>query len=289
MKIKTISNIILTALLMITSMTIFSSCGKTVEPVKAPAINVTTKASVTTNIEEDKGKGDSLESDKENKEKPKSSSGVEKPAPNVYKTIVIDPGHAKHADLEKEKLSPNSDILKIKDGGGATGIVTKMPEYVLNFKIASYLREILQGYGYIVVMTKEDMNLSLGNIDRAIIGNKEKASLVVRVHADSSENSSADGATMLIPDPLSNTKYVADESKRCGNIILDTLVKEVNMKNRGLSPRSDMTGFNFSEVPVVLVEVGFLSNEREDRLLSTDQYQKRIAQALADGIKSSIN
>lgn len=277
------NNKIFVIILMMAVIFSLSSCGKTTESSNTPTGDGTNESSIT-----DEGKSGSLEPDKENKEKPQASSYVETPLQNVHKTIVIDPGHAKQANLEKEKLSPNSDILKIKDGGGSTGIVTKMPEYVLNFKIASYLKGILQDYGYRVVMTKEDINLSLGNIDRAMIGNKEKASLVIRIHADSFEDSSVEGASMLVPDPSSNTKYVVDESKRCGSIILDTLIKEVNMKNRGLSSRADMVGFNFSEVPVVLVEVGFLSNEREDKLLSTQQYQNEIARALADGIKNSI-
>lgn len=274
-------------LILIINILMISSCGKPVKVAKSlPKKNSTNNNASSGNAAN--SNNDSTQYQKVKREKTPASPKVNTQIKNADKIIVIDPGHGKVANLEKEKLSPNSNELKIKDGGGATGIVTKTPEYIINFNIATYLKEILKQNGYKVIMTKEDVNLSLGNIDRAMVGNKEKANLVIRIHADSSDITSAEGATMLIPDNSVNTKDVIDESKRCGNIILNILIKEVNMKNRGLSPRSDMVGFNFSEVPVVLVEVGFLSNEKEDRLLSTQQYQYKIAQALADGISNCI-
>lgn len=60
------------------------------------------------------------------------------------KTIVIDPGHANRSNLEKEKLSPNSNVLKIKDGGGAQGLVTKTPEYKINMLVAKLLKTELE-------------------------------------------------------------------------------------------------------------------------------------------------
>ena len=58
------------------------------------------------------------------------------------------------------------------------------------------------------------------------------------------------------------------------------------MKNRGVIERDDITGFNWSTVPVVLVEMGFLSNSDEDKLLSSNDYQEKISDALTKGITS---
>ena len=49
------------------------------------------------------------------------------------------------------------------------------------------------------------------------------------------------------------------------------------MKNRGVVERTDLTGFNWSKVPVILVETGFLSNPQEDKLLNSEEYQNKIA------------
>lgn len=208
---------------------------------------------------------------------------------SVSKVIVIDPGHANKANLELEANAPGSSVMKIKDGGGATGIATKTPEYLINMKVSLQLRDLLQKKGYTVVMTKTDNSVSLGNIQRAEIGNNEKAALVIRIHADSSENTTVSGASMLVPLPVNEgTKVIIDESNRCGRIILNSLTSKVGMKNRGLAPHSDMTGFNWSKVPVILVEMGFLSNSDEDRKLSDPNYQVKLVGALADGIAQSL-
>ena len=205
------------------------------------------------------------------------------------KVIVIDPGHANRANLELEANAPNSSVMKIKDGGGAAGIVTKTPEYLINMNVSLQLRDLLQNKGYTIVMTKTDNSVSLGNIQRAEIGNSENATLVLRIHADSSENATVSGASMLVPLPVNEgTKLIIDESNRCGRIILNSLTSEVGMKNRGLDPHSDMTGFNWSKVPVILIEMGFLSHPDEDRKLSDATYQTKLAKALADGIAEAL-
>ncbi|MBV7275035.1 N-acetylmuramoyl-L-alanine amidase [Clostridium thailandense] len=205
------------------------------------------------------------------------------------KVVFIDPGHANRSNLEKEPIAPNSSKMKIKDGGGAEGVVSKTPEYLVNMKVSLKLKAFLQEKGYIVKMTKEDNSLSLGNVERAEVANKENAALVIRIHADSNDNSSVKGSSMLVPASINeNTKLIHDKSSNYGKIILDTLVNEVGMKNRGVVERDDMTGFNWSKVPVVLIEMGFLSNEEEDKLLNTDDYQNKVAKALADGIDLAL-
>ncbi len=204
------------------------------------------------------------------------------------KIIVIDPGHANRSNMETEPLSPGSSVMKIKDGGGAEGITTKTPEYLVNMKVSLKLKNLLETAGYKVVMTKTDNSLSLGNVDRANIGNNANASLVIRIHADSSDNTGVTGASMLVPAAINDgTKAIHDESTRCGTIVLNTLTNEVGMKNRGVVEHSDMTGFNWSKVPVILIEMGFLSNSNEDVLLSSDEYENKLAKGLFDGIKST--
>ena len=222
-----------------------------------------------------------------------SNNNVQTPKAEVQKAskvIVIDPGHANRSNLEKEPLSPGSAELKIKDGGGAQGVVTKTPEYEINMKVSLKLKTLLEQSVYKVVMTKTDNSTSLGNIDRANIGNNANANLVIRIHADSSDNWNVSGASMLVPAVVNdNTKSIYAESKRCGTILLNTLISEVGMQNRGVVEHSDMTGFNWSRVPVVLVEMGFLSNSNEDRLLSSEDYQNKLAKALFDGIVAAEN
>lgn len=261
----------------------FSGCGKNATgTVKAPEKEkeVAVETAKTQVVEEEKKQQDKGD------EKPVEKK-IDKP--KVAKVIVIDPGHASRSNLEKEPLAPGSKEMKIKDGGGAAGVATKTPEHLINMNVSMKLKESLQQKGYQVVMTKTDNSVSLGNVERAEVGNKANAALVIRIHADSAENSSASGASMLVPEAMNeNTKAIQGESQRCGKIILDELASEVGMKNRGVVRRSDMTGFNWSKVPVVLVEAGFLSNPQEDRSLSSNEYQDKIANALAEGISKAI-
>ena len=203
--------------------------------------------------------------------------------------IVIDPGHASVTSSEKEPQAPGSSIMKVKEPGGAQGINTKTPEYVVNMEVAVRLKDLLEGKGYTVIMTKTEHTQMLGNIARAEVGNKAKADLVIRIHADSSDNSSAKGASMLVPADTKNTDPIYKISKKYGEIVLNNLISGVGMKNRGIVERDDITGFNWSKVPVILVEMGFQSNVEEDKLLVTGTYQDKLAKALSEGIDNALN
>lgn len=206
------------------------------------------------------------------------------------KVIVIDPGHANRSNLEKEALAPGSSVMKIKDGGGAEGVATKTPEYRVNMQVAVKLKSLLEARNYTVVMTKTSDSESLGNIERAEIGNKANANLVIRLHADSSDSASARGASILVPSPINDgTKAIYAKSRQYGTTILNVYCSDLGLNNRGVQEHSDMTGFNWSTVPVVLIEMGFLSNPDEDRLLSDANFETKIANALADGISKTVN
>ncbi|ACA54114.1 N-acetylmuramoyl-L-alanine amidase [Clostridium botulinum] len=205
------------------------------------------------------------------------------------KIIVIDPGHANRSNLELERVSPDSDEKKIKDGGGADGVNSKTPEYLIAMDVASKLKETLQKEGYTVIMTKNKHSESLGNIERAEVGNKNNANLVIRIHADSADLEDAKGASILVPSKKGYASEINELSKKYGDILLREMVASANMNNRGVVEREDMTGFNWSKVPVVLVEMGFLSNAEEDKLLNNEEYRIKIVQGLTEGIKKAIN
>ena len=213
---------------------------------------------------------------------------IGKPA-NGKKTVVIDPGHGPGGNSEKEAQSPDSGVMKIKDGGGAEGINSKTPEYVITMNVSLKLKSLLEANGINVIMTKEDINLAPGNIERAEVGNNNNADLAIRIHCDSADATSAKGASMLVPASVGYATDIAGISRTYGEIILNSLVANVGMYNRGVIERSDLTGFNWSKVPVVLIEMGFLSNPEEDSLLNDSSYQEKIAQGLCNGILEALD
>ncbi|MDY6152970.1 MAG: N-acetylmuramoyl-L-alanine amidase [Terrisporobacter sp.] len=199
-------------------------------------------------------------------------------------TIVIDPGHSSTGTSGNEPVSPNSSTTKLKDGLGATGSYTNIPEHKTNMSVALLVKKELTSKGYNVILTKQDVAESKSNIERADVGNKNNADLVVRIHADSAENSSISGASMHVPANNEYTSSFYKISKSYGTKILNTYVDEIGIKNRGVIERNDLTGFNWSKVPVVLIEMGFLSNKEDDNFVSNTANHPKIAKAISDGI-----
>lgn len=171
---------------------------------------------------------------------------------------------------------------------GTSGIYTRIPEYDLNLKVSLKLSDYLKKEGYKVILTRTSNLELLSNIERAEIGNNSKADLVIRIHADGSDNKEIAGASTLVPGNVGYAKDIYTISKKYGEIIHKSLIDGCKMKNRGVNQRNDLTGFNWSKVPVVLVELGFMSNVNEDKLLATDSYQDKIAKSLMTGINNAL-
>lgn len=238
---------------------------------------------------EEETKEDTKEAEDESKSVTVVNDGTETPVSAEGKTVVIDPGHGMNGNKEMEPISPDSQKLKIKDPGGAQGVSTGVPEYKVNLQVAEKLKAKLEAENINVVMTKTEDSEDPGNIDRAETANKINADFEIRIHCDSAANSSAHGASMLVPGDVGYAKNISSVSRTYGETILESLVNSAGMYNRGISVRSDLTGFNWSKVPVVLVEMGFMSNPEEDQALSNNEYQEKLAQGLCDGIVKALN
>ena len=200
------------------------------------------------------------------------------------KIICIDPGHTTAKSSKKEPMAPNSSEMKAAIVSGTSG--KTMTEEQLVLKVGLKLQKALEAKGVDVVMTRTTSDASITNIDRAEIANKAGADLAIRIHADGIEDSSVKGMSMLVP----GDKYIKDAglvsaSRRAGEIVLAEAVKTTGAKNRGISVRNDMTGFNWSEVPVILIEMGFMTNAEEDKLLCTEDYQDKIVEGIVNGLE----
>ena len=199
--------------------------------------------------------------------------------------VVIDPGHDLRANSDTEPIGPGSSTLKIKDGGGTRGVGSGLTEAQLNLKVGLLLRPLLERAGVRVVMTRtRTAGSSMGNIARARIANRARARLFLRIHADGSTDPSSRGTHTLYPTLRRGwTEEVYAGSKRAATRVQRELVRALGFPDRGLQERSDFTGFNWSDVPVSLVEMGFMTNSTEDRLLATERYQRRAALGLCRG------
>lgn len=203
------------------------------------------------------------------------------------KVIVIDAGHQTHAMSATEPIGPGSSTRKAKVTGGTSGCVTHLPEYKLNLQVAKKLKTELVKRGYKVIMVRTKNNVKLSNAQRAKVANKYKADAFIRIHANSSENSSVKGALTIAPQ--SSNKYMTKKNrKKSQNLsrkVLKAMCKATGAKNRGVMYTNSMTGINWCKVPVTIVEMGFMSNPAEDRKMAKASYQKKIVRGIANGIE----
>lgn len=201
--------------------------------------------------------------------------------------IAIDPGHqGSDVDMSAEEpIAPGSSETKRKATGGTTGQYTGVPEYQLNLDIALLLKESLENQGYDVLLTRENNETAISNAQRATMANEAGADISIRIHANGSEDPEVNGALVLIGSQ--SNPYVGDlygKSLDLGNHVLSCYCEETGMKNLGVQVSDTMTGINWSQIPVIILEMGFMSNENDDRNMQDSDYQKLMITGIVEGI-----
>jgi N-acetylmuramoyl-L-alanine amidase len=200
--------------------------------------------------------------------------------------ICLDPGHGTPPAIgsQLEAIGPGSGLRKIKDGGGTAG------EAVVALAIARRTRALLEHRGYRVAMTRTGPVFrggNGGNIARAQFCNRRHAALMLRIHADGSLDPSRNGFSTLYPALRRGwTDDIYARSVEAARFVQRAAVRATRARDLGLAPRSDLTGFNWANVPAILVESGFMSNPRERRLLQSSGYEWKVARGLAAGVRA---
>lgn len=203
--------------------------------------------------------------------------------------ISIDPGHQSPLiDMsDQEPNAPGSDVMKRKATGGTSGTYSGLDEYELNLEISLLLRDRLKEQGYDVIMTREDNETAISNAERAELANEAGADIAVRIHANGSEDSSVNGALVLIGS--AENPYVGglyDQSYSLGQSVLDAYCESTGMKNLGVQTNDTMTGINWSKIPVIILEMGFMTNEQDDLNMADPEYQVKMADGIVKGINA---
>jgi N-acetylmuramoyl-L-alanine amidase len=189
--------------------------------------------------------------------------------------ICIDPGHGTPPSIgrQAEPIGP---------GSGAPG------EAVVNLAVAKKTRTLLVRIGYRVAMTRTGSVFRYGNggnIARAQFCNRRRAALMLRIHADGSTNTSLHGFQTLYPAWHKGwTDDIYTRSLRAARLVQAAAVRATGAAGLGLVKRTDLTGFNWANVPAILVECGFLSNPTERRLLQSSAYEWKLARGLTAGV-----
>ncbi|MCE2983950.1 MAG: N-acetylmuramoyl-L-alanine amidase [Parachlamydia sp.] len=197
----------------------------------------------------------------------KAKQGMSKTAPPLLmpkSLIVVDPGH----------------------GGQDTGTQSvSKPRYLeksFNLVTAQFVATYLKQLGYRVLMTREtDTFISLEK--RAEMANEQKPALFVSIHYNSAPSAEAQGIEVFYyhskEDKVRNQK-----SKKLAQMVLKNVLGETSAKSRGVK-HGNYAVIRETNMPAVLIEGGFLTNEAELLKLKDPGYLKKIAWGIVKGIE----
>ena len=189
----------------------------------------------------------------------------EMPFKSSENVIVIDPGH----------------------GGKDPGTIgfSGSHEKDINLEITKKLKKELKSNGYKVISTR-DNDESVDNLLRAEIANQKRARVFISIHGNSMEdNSSVNGIQVLYyPDRESTIGDL--NNNEFAQIMMNSLVNGTGATDKGIIEREDLIVLNQTKMPAIIIECGFLSNENEEKLLLTDDYQNKIVDSIIDGLKN---
>ena len=204
--------------------------------------------------------------------------------------VVLDAGHSANVARGYEPLGPGSSEQKAKDNSGTDGVATGVPEYVLTLNMAKKLQTTLKKQGCKVILTRKNNRTALSCAQRARIANKAKADAYLRIHANGVDSSSVTGA-MTICVTRGNRFVSSSMYKKSYNLskaVLNAYVKATGCRKDYIWETDTMRGNNCSKVPTTLIELGYMSNPAEDRLMQSTSYQKKMVKGMANGIKKYL-
>lgn len=209
------------------------------------------------------------------------------PVESNGRKVAIDPGHqGYHVDMsELEPVGPGSQEMKAKATQGTEGSFTGVPEYELNLSISKQLAQELQGRGYEVMLTRQDNDTAISNRERALLAADFGADIYLRIHANGSENPNDSGALTMVPS--ANNPYIAqlhNKSYALGEAVINAYCQSCGLTNRGVMFSDNMAGTNWSQVPVTILEMGFMTNQSDDIYMQNTEFQSRMVQGIANGV-----
>lgn len=204
---------------------------------------------------------------------------------------IVDNGFLYIDFLTPQQVYDKIVVIDAGHGGKAPGAIKQeIYEKDLNLGIVKQLKDLLdkndRNIGVYYTRT-EDNNPTFDQ--RAQLANKSNANLFISIH----NNSTADGqmseyhGTEVMYDELKSEEGFS--SKRLAQICLEETTAALGSKNNGLTKGNSIYIIRTSQVPVALVEVGFMTNQEELDKLNSQEYQKQAAQGVYNAIIRALD
>jgi len=179
------------------------------------------------------------------------------PKGNSKGIIVLDPGHG-------GKASPgctHGDIM----------------ERDITLALAFQLKDVLTHNGYTVLMTREE-NKTVELEERARIANESGADLFISLHINSHDDTSVSGIeTWFNPNTNERSSVLAEAVQK-------SITNITNAKDRGTYSNSTLIVIRDTLIPSCLVEVGYLSNDKDRENMTNAAYRDQLSQGILDGV-----
>lgn len=224
---------------------------------------------------------------------PQAEVEAAEPAPtSPTHTVVLDPGHQAAADPAQEPNGPGASVQKQKVAAGTQGTYTGLAEYALNLQIALQLEQVLQQRGYRVYLTRRTHDVNISNAARASYAAQVGGEILVRIHANGSDNAAISGAMTICQTPDNPYQQQYSSSRLLSDCILQAYCTATGLTSQGVWETDSMTGINWCEIPSTIVEMGYMTNESDDTQMADPAFQEKMVLGIADGIDryfSTIN
>lgn len=206
--------------------------------------------------------------------------------PGNGQIVCLDAGHRPEGQIPgEEPIGPGATVTKRKLSTGTQGTAADGTVYLerdINLQVTLKTKAVLEARGYTVVLT----NRQLTNSERALEASASGASIYVRIHCNGSDDHSVRGLLTYSTKP--GNPYHSDaliaECERLSVLIGQYASAATGARNIGVLNGNDMTGSNWSTIPVTIIEMGFMTNVEECTLLASPDYQEKLAIGMANGI-----
>lgn len=203
--------------------------------------------------------------------------------------VYIDPAKQIYADSGEEQLFPDDPAVypqkKKKMTKGAIGTATGTFEYEITLDVAEKVKHELELRGYTVILSRASSTISMSNAERATAGNQSNAEIMIRLSAQGTAVSSTNGMLGFVEKAKEDDAagYYQD-SFYLANALMTECCALTDAGRLGIFQTDQMVFLNYAQKPAASIQLGFLSNEEEDRKLSDEEYRKKLARGLANGV-----